>query len=75
LTGQHIQPLKPSGWLVFGKKLNFLEREAVLLIPSVDALFYLCSVGRKTEGWLLFASITERGDIRWLEAARTTEEQ
>jgi hypothetical protein len=35
----------------------FFEREAVVLIPSVDALFYLSSVGRKMEGRLLFASI------------------
>jgi len=57
LTGQHRQPLKLSGWLVLGNKPKSSEREAVVLILTVDALLYLSSVGRKMEGWLLLASI------------------
>lgn len=68
---QHRQPLKPSRWLVFGNKLKFYEREAILHILSFDAHFYLCSVGRKTEGWLLFASIRNAVTAGGLEAARS----
>lgn len=68
---QHRQPLKPSWWLVFGNKLKFSEREAISPILSFDDRFYLCNVGRKTEGWLLFASIRNAVTAGGLEAARS----
>ena len=40
-------------------------------ILSVDARCYLCNVGRKTEGWLLFASIRNEVTAGGLEAARS----